>query len=107
MTHLCLDVAGWEELKRKVPLGEAGTFVFEARTGDLWSFLPAPLLGTLFAAVAIAPAREIAVSEIESDLVLRAKFSWLGPEHFEKKLGVFGGRGAWVEKVIRGYPWMR
>jgi len=52
LTHISLAVNSWEELEEKVPLDEAGTFVFEYKNGDLWSFAPAPLIGTLFAPVA-------------------------------------------------------
>ena len=41
LTHISSSVAGWDELEAKVPLHDAGTFVFENRTGDLWSFAPA------------------------------------------------------------------
>ena len=47
------------------------------QAGDLWSFVPAPLLGTLFAPAAKKPARRFRLEEVERDPVLRAKFSWL------------------------------
>lgn len=107
LTHIPLSVAGWDELEAKVPLHDAGTFVFENRTGDLWSFVPAPLLGTLFAAVAKNRARSIPLDEVERDPVLRAKFSWLMRRHFERYLSGFADRGLVIEKNKRGYPAMR
>jgi hypothetical protein len=104
LTHISLNVAGWDELEAKVPLDDAGTFVFESRTGDLWSFVPAPLLGTLFAPAAKGPARPIPIEEIERDPVLRAKFSWLMRKHFERHLSGFAERGLVIEKNKRGYP---
>ncbi|MFG3592164.1 SIR2 family protein [Bradyrhizobium sp. RDI18] len=44
LTHIPIEVTGWSELERKVPLEEAGTFVYEWRTGDLWSLMPEPLV---------------------------------------------------------------
>ncbi len=104
LSHVALNVSGWDELQTKVPLDEAGTFVFESRTGDLWSFAPGPLLGTLFAPVAKGPARSIPLAEVEADPVLRAKFSWLTRKHFEQYLSGFADRGLIIEKNKRGYP---
>ena len=104
LTHLTLNVAGWEELQDKVPLDDAGTFVFETMTGDLWSFVPAPLLSTLFAAASRGPARSIPLEEVDRDPVLRAKFSWLTRRHFERYLLRFADRGFVIEKDKRGYP---
>jgi hypothetical protein len=104
LTHVSLNVAGWDELQTKVPLDDAGTFVFESKTGDLWSFVPAPLLSTLFAAAAKSPARPIPLEEVEGDPVLRAKFSWLTRRHFERYLLRFADRGLIIEKDKRGYP---
>jgi hypothetical protein len=104
LTHISLNVAGWAELQAKVPLEDAGTFVFESKTGDLWSFLPAPLLTTLFAAAAKSPARSIPLEDIEGDPALRAKFSWLTRRHFERYLLRFADRGLIIEKDKRGYP---
>ena len=104
LTHISLNVAGWDELETEVPLDDAGTFVFESRTGDLWSFVPAPLLSTLFAAAAKNPARPIPLEEVERDPVLHAKFSWLTRKHFERYLSGFADRGLIIEKNKRGYP---
>ena len=104
LTHISLNVTGWGELHTKVPLDNAGTFVFESKTGDLWSFMPAPLLSTLFAVAAKSPARPVLLEEIEGDPVLRAKFSWLTRRHFERYLLRFADRGLLIEKDKRGYP---
>ena len=104
LTHISLNVAGWDELKANVQIDDAGTFVFESKTGDLWSFVPAPLLSTLFAPVAKSPARPIPLEEVERDPVLRAKFSWLMRRHFERYLSRFADRGLVIEKNKRGYP---
>jgi hypothetical protein len=104
LTHISLNVAGWDDLQDKVPLDDAGTFVFESKTGDLWSFVPAPLLGTLFTPAAKAPARLIPLEEVERDPVLRAKFSWLMRKHFERYLSRFEDCGLIIEKDKRGYP---
>jgi len=104
MTHLALDAAGWRQLEEKVPLDEAGTFLFESKTGDLWSFAPAALIGTLFGPVAKGNARSIPLREIEGDPVFRAKFSWLARRHFERYLSTFEDRGLIIEKDKRGRP---
>ena len=104
LTHISLNVNGWKELEKKVPLDDAGTFVFESGTGDLWSFVPAPLLGTLFAPAAKGPARSIPLEEVERDPVLRAKFSWLARRHFERYLTRFADRGLIIEKDKHGRP---
>jgi hypothetical protein len=104
LTRISLNVAGWDELERKVALDDAGTFVFESKTGDLWSFAPVALLSTLFAPVAKGPAKPIPLDEVERDPVLRAKFSWLARKHFERYLLRFADRGLVIEKDKRGYP---
>jgi hypothetical protein len=103
LTHIPLKVFRWDELEKKVPLSEAGTFIFEWRTGDLWSFMPAVLVNTLFAAVANGPARTIPLTEVEKDRVLQAKFSWLTRRHFENHLKNFEGRGLIIEKDKKGH----
>jgi SIR2-like domain len=104
VTHISLNVTSWDELQARVPLDDAGTFVFESKSGDLWSFVPAPLLDTLFAAIAKSPAKSIPLEEIERDPVLRAKFCWLTRRHFERYLSRFADRGLLIEKDKRGYP---
>jgi hypothetical protein len=99
--------ADWRTLEKKVPLSEAGTFVFEAKTGDLWSFAPEVVLNTIFAPVALEPARAIAMAEVEADLVLHRKFSWLVRKHFERFLTGFAAVGLVIEKDKRGYPTKR
>ncbi|RED25545.1 hypothetical protein BJ123_13113 [Rhodopseudomonas thermotolerans] len=104
ITHIVLNVTRWDELEKKVPLAEAGTFVFEWRTGDLWSFMPEVLVNTLFAPVAKGPARKIPLCEVENDRVLQAKFSWLTRRHFEDHLRLFEARGLIIEKDKNGHP---
>jgi hypothetical protein len=104
LTHIAIDFDSYDKLKRVVPLHEAGTFILEGRTGDLWSFAPAAFIGTIFAPVAKTAARPIPLDEVEKDPVLRAKFSWLARKHFEKYLFGFDGRGIVIEKTKRGYP---
>jgi hypothetical protein len=104
LTHVSLDVSGWSDLERKVPLTDAGTFLFESKSGDLWSFVPAPLLGTIFAPVAKSPARSISLDEVENDPVLRSKLSWLTRKHFERYLSGFADQGLVIEKDKHGHP---
>lgn len=104
LIHMLLNVSRWDELEKKVPLSEAGTFVFEWRTGDLWSFMPEALVNTLFAAAAKGPARTIPMAEVEKDRVLQTKFSWLTRRHFENHLKSFESRGLIIEKDKKGHP---
>lgn len=104
ITHISLDVANWRELEKKVPLNECGTFLFESKTGDLWSFAPAAQIGAVFGPAAKGNARPIPLEEIENDPVLRAKFSWLARRHFERYLSIFEDRGLIIEKDKRGRP---
>jgi hypothetical protein len=104
MTHVSLSVNRWDALKAAVPLHEAGTFVFEWRTGDLWTFAPDVLVNTLFGPVAKGRARAIPLAELEQDAVLQAKFSWLMRLHFENHLKRFEPRGLIIEKDKKGYP---
>ena len=104
MTHIALGVASWKELEQRAPLHEAGTFVFEQKSGDLWSFLPAALIGTLFEPVAKSSARPVMLEDIEKDAVLRTKFSWLARKHFERHLTTFADRGLIIEKDKHGRP---
>lgn len=107
LTHIPIEVTGWNELERKVPLEEAGTFVYERRTGDLWSLMPEPLVNTLFAPVGTAAARAIPLVDVESDTVLQKKFSWLVRRHFESYLKRFEASGLIIEKDKKGYPAQR
>ena len=107
LTHISLGVAGWPELEAKIPLHEAGTFVFEARSGDLWTFMPATMANLLFGAVASGPARAIPLAEVVGDRVLQAKFSWLTRRHFEGYLRSFEGAGLVIERNKKGYPAQR
>lgn len=95
---------GWSEMKRHAPLSEAGTFVFEARSGELWSFASAPLLSTIFEPIMTEPAQEITIGDMEDDDVLRKKLSWLIRKHFEQYLGEFADDGLVIEKSKRGHP---
>ena len=104
LTHISLDVSSWKELEENVPLNEAGRFVFEYLTGDLWSFAPAPLIGALFKPITKESARSIPLEEVERDPVLRTKFSWLARRHFERYLAVFADRGLIVERDKKGRP---
>ncbi|WP_296711329.1 SIR2 family protein [Rhodoblastus sp.] len=107
MTHISVKVASLDGLRRSVPLDEAGTFVFEKRSGDLWSLMPEPLINTLFAPVATAPARSIPLAEVELDPVLQRKFSWLVRRHFDGYLRRFESGGLVIEKDKKGYPAQR
>lgn len=104
LTHVPVKVANWAELERKVPLHEAGTFVFEYHSGDLWSLMPEPFVNTLFASVATGRARTLTLAEIEADRVLQRKFSWLLRRHFENYLKRFEDQGLILEKTKKGYP---
>jgi len=104
LTHIKVKVASWAELERQVPLDEAGTFVYEYRSDDLWSLMPEPLVATLFAPVAIGAARTLTLAEIETDPVLQRKFSWVLRRHFENYLKRFEAQGLILEKTKRGYP---
>jgi hypothetical protein len=104
LIHTPVKMCSWDELEKSVPLHEAGTFVFEGRSGDLWTFMPEPLVNTLFAPVARGPARSIPRADVESDRVLHAKFAWLARRHFENYLKRFEGRGLLIEKDKKGRP---
>lgn len=104
LTHISIEVAGWNELAQKVPLEEAGTFVYERRTGDLWSLMPEPLVNTLFAPVGTAPARTIPLGDVETDIILQRKFSWLARRHFESYLKRFEANGLIIEQDKKRYP---
>lgn len=104
LTHIKLTARRWDELGEKEPLSEAGEFVFEWRTGDLWTFAPEVLVNTLFAPVADGRARTISLEEVDKDPVLQAKFSWLCRIHFEAYLKRFEPRGLIIEKNKKGYP---
>lgn len=95
---------GWDALNKKVPLADAGTFVFESKTGDLWTFLPEALANTIFAGAMKGKARAIPIKDVEGDIVLQRKFSWLVRKHFEGHLAGFEGRGLIIEKTKKGYP---
>jgi len=107
LVHKPVKVASWSELEQKVPLDEAGTFVFEGGTGDLWSLMPEPLVNTLFAPVSKGSARSIPLADVERDPVLQRKFSWLVRRHFESYLKRFQDLGLVLEKNKKGYPAQR
>jgi hypothetical protein len=107
LTHIPVKVAGWDELERRVPLDEAGTFVFEGRSGDLWSLMPEALVNSLFAPVAKDLARTIPLADVERDRGLHTKFSWLVRRHFESYLKRFEGTGLIIERDKKGYPAQR
>ena len=107
LVHMPLKAASWSELEQKVPLDEAGTFVFESRSGELWTLMPEPLVNTLFAPVSKGPARSIPLSDVERERVLHAKFSWLVRRHFENYLKRFQDNGLVLEKNKKGYPAQR
>ena len=104
LTHVEINVSGWSELERKVPLTEVSTFLFEGRSGDVWTFMPEVLVNSLFGPIAKGPARTIPLSEVEADKVLHAKFSWLTRKHFENYLKRFEGLGFLIEKDKKGRP---
>ncbi len=104
MTHVEINVSSWSEIERKVPLSEVSTFLFEGRSGDLWTFMPEVLVNSLFGPVAKGPARTIPLAEVETDKVLHAKFSWLTRKHFENYLKQFEGVGLVIEKDKKGRP---
>jgi hypothetical protein len=104
LVHMPVKMCSWDELERNVPLHEAGTFVFEGRSGDLWTFMSEPLVNTLFAPIARGPARSISLAEVENDVLLHAKFAWLARRHFEHYLKRFEGRGLVIEKDKKGRP---
>lgn len=103
LTHVELGISTWDELEKNVHLHEVGTFVFEARTRELWTFLPAVLANQLFADVKSVDARSIPLTEIESDRVLHAKYSWLMRKHFETHIKRFEDRGLIIEKDKKGH----
>lgn len=93
---------GWNDLERKVPLADVGTFLFESRAGELWSFASAAFLQIAFAPVLIGSAQEIPMSKVEEDEVLRRKASWLIRKHFERHLKGFEDDGLMIEEAKRG-----
>ncbi|MGA0532582.1 SIR2 family protein [Hansschlegelia sp. KR7-227] len=104
LTHVLLTVQNWSQFALAVDLDNVGTFVFEARSGDLWTFASTEEADQMFGRVAAAPARAIALADVEADRVLQSKFSWLIRRHFERYLQVFEGKGLVIEKDKRGRP---
>lgn len=92
------------DLEEKVPLADAGTFVYEQRVGALWSFAPEPYLSSIFDPLMVAPAQEMDVERTKNDDVLRRKLSWLIRKHFERYLIHFETDGLLIEKTKAGYP---
>ncbi|TWB08430.1 hypothetical protein FBZ99_11916 [Rhizobium sp. ERR 1071] len=92
------------DLRRDVPLHDAGTFVYEHRSGDLWTFLPAPIANLLFANVLTEGATVISLAEADSDIVLHRKIAWLIRKHFEQHIRSFEKDGLVVEKTKKGHP---
>lgn len=100
-----LQVAGsYRDLEKHVPLHEAGTFVFEQRTGDLWTFLPPTVASLLFRSVMTEAAQSIPLADADDDPVLHRKISWLIRKHFERHIRSFEGNGLLIEMTKRGYP---
>jgi hypothetical protein len=79
-------------------------FVFEWRTGDVWTFTPEVIVNSLFAPVAKGRAETKTLEQIEQDAVLLTKFSWLARRHFEQYLKRFEARGLVIEKDKKGRP---
>lgn len=87
-----------DRLPPQAVLDEAGTFVFLARSQELWSFAPLPVLTGLFGNYADASAsKSILRTEIEADADQRRVLSWLLRKHFERHLAVFKKHGFILE----------
>lgn len=92
----------WRDLERRVPLNDAGTFVFESRTGDLWSFAPLAYLVAIFEPILEGDPQEISMAEVEANDVLHRKASWLVRKHFERYLATLESSGLVLEKRAKG-----
>ncbi|QBK29777.1 SIR2 family protein [Roseitalea porphyridii] len=95
---------GWRDLESHVPLEQAGTFVFEYRSGDLWTFLPPAMANVLFDAVIAEKARSIPLSEADSDPILHRKVAWLIRKHFEGHIRTFADDGLIIELTKNRRP---
>jgi SIR2-like domain len=104
LTHIKVKVAGWPDLERRIPLSEAGTFIYEHRSDEIWSLMPDALVGSLFAPVATSAARSIPLAEVEADPILQRKFSWVLRRHFESYLRRFEAQGLIIERDKKGRP---
>lgn len=95
---------GWNDLEKQVPLEDAGTFIFEHHSGNLWTFLPPEMATVLFNAVIAEEARSIPLSEADNDPVFHKKVAWLIRKHFEGHIKSFANDGLMIEFTKRGYP---
>lgn len=95
---------GYRDLEKNVPLHEAGTFVFEQRSGDLWTFLPPAVASLLFEPVMTEAAQSIPLADADNDPVFHKKVSWLIRKHFERHIKSFESDGLLIEMTKRGYP---
>lgn len=103
LTHISVKATSFTELGRSASLSEAGTVIFERRTGDLWCFLPVAVANLIFEKVAKGPAKAIPLETVESDPVLSKKFSWLVRWHFENYLKTFENAGLVIEIDKKGH----
>lgn len=103
LTHLRIR-GTWTDLERHTELRSAGTFVFEARSGDLWTFLPLETATRIFSSVLDGPGRTIPIGECQDDPILSRKLSWLLRKHFERFLSGFSDEGLVIERSKNGSP---
>jgi len=100
-----LQIAGgWEALNKHVDLSEAGPFVFDKKSGRLWSFAASAVLSLLFEPVLSAKIMERPLEETKVDADFQRRVSWLIRNHFERYLQEFEPQGLILERDSRGRP---
>lgn len=99
-----LKIKDGADLGREVPLHEVGTFVYERRSGNLWTFLPTTISNILFENVITEAAEAIPLSKADDDIVFHRKVAWLMRKHFENHIRSFDSSGLIIEVTKKGYP---
>ncbi|WP_299631768.1 SIR2 family protein [uncultured Roseobacter sp.] len=103
ITKLNID-GGWADLKSKAALTEAGPFVFESRSGLLWTFLDPVLASSIFGGVLKGEHEEVSLATADEDPIIHKKIAWLMRKHFEGYLRSFEEDGLIIEKTKKGFP---
>ena len=92
---LALNIAPTDPL-RGVDLSKCGTFV--RRGNELWSFVPLPIMLSIFEPIAdAASSRSVPRSQIEASPDSKRVLSWLLRKHFEYELEAFEDDGLMLE----------
>ncbi len=94
-----LKLRKWPEQASNFPFDEVGTFIRRNRSDELWSFVPLPILASMFGAYAHANAStEVLRADLEADADNRNVLSWLLRKHFERHLVRFKTHGLVLEE---------